>query len=103
MTVSILQVGGELTGDPGLIFALAAVTAIAGLFVAYQAYRGYERNESRPMLYLAIGIVLLTAVPVGLNWLLSLWTASTDAEILLVVTTSHLAGVLTILYALTRA
>lgn len=101
MTPLQLATGG--TGAPGVIFVIAATTAVAGLFVAYQAYRGYRRNESRPMLYLAVGISLLTVVPVGLNALLALGTGSTDAEILLAVTASHLAGVLAVLYALTRA
>lgn len=89
--------------DAGLIAVFAAATAIAGAFVAVLAYWGYRRNESRPMLYLAVGIVLLTAVPVGLNYCLLAVTAMTDAEILLVVTVAHLAGVAAILYALTRA
>jgi hypothetical protein len=33
------------------------------LVVVSQALRGYRRNDSRPMLFLALGIVLLTIVP----------------------------------------
>ncbi len=33
------------------------------LIVVSQAVRGYRRNDSRPMLFLALGIVLLTIVP----------------------------------------
>ncbi|WP_152041185.1 DUF7521 family protein [Salinigranum salinum] len=33
------------------------------LVIVYQAIRGYRRNGSRPMLFLALGIVLLTIVP----------------------------------------
>jgi hypothetical protein len=33
------------------------------LIIVYQAVRGYRRNGSRPMLFLAVGIVLLTIVP----------------------------------------
>jgi len=46
----------------GLSTVTATVTALAGAFVAYQGYRGYRRNDSPPMLYLAIGILLLTTV-----------------------------------------
>lgn len=99
MMVSLLQVSDVL----GPVFVFAVMTAVAGVFVAYQAYRGSRRNESRPMLYLAVGIVLLTAVPVGVDYGLVALTAATDAEILLMITVSHLAGVLAILYALTRA
>lgn len=81
----------------------SAVIAAAGGFVAYQAYRGYQCNESRPMLYLAVGIVFLTVVPAGINYGLSSATTATDAEILGAITVAHLGGVVAILYALTRA
>ena len=103
MTPELLQLSAASGSDAGVVAVFAAVTAIAGAFVAFLAYRGYQRNESRPMLYLAGGIVLLTTVPVGLNYSLVALTAATDAEILLVVTASHLAGVAAIFYALTRA
>lgn len=93
-------------GEPSpeaVVFLFVAVTAVVGLFVAYQAYRGYRRNDSRPMLYLAVGVLLLTAVPAGANVVLSAATAATDAEILLVISLAHLVGVVSVLYALTRA
>lgn len=37
-----------------------AVTAVVGLFVALLAYRGYRRNDTRQMLFLAVGIALVT-------------------------------------------
>ncbi len=86
-----------------LALGFSGLTGIVGLFVASVAYRGYRRNESRPMLYLALGIVLLTAVPAAVNVLLTASTGATDAEILLSLTVSHLCGVVSILYALTRA
>jgi hypothetical protein len=100
---SSLPLAGAATPGDGRILAVAAVTAVVGAFVAYQAYRGYRRNGSRPMLYLAVGIALLTAVPVGVDYALVTLTAATDAEILLAVTIAHLAGVAAILYALTGA
>lgn len=100
---ALLQLSEALANAVMLTFIFAAATAVAGTFVAYQAYRGYRRNESRPMLYLAVAIVLLTAVPIGVNYSLSTLTTASDAEILLVVTAAHLAGVVAILYALTRA
>lgn len=48
-----------------LIVTFAAVTGAVGMFVVYQAYRGYRRNGRRPMLYLAVGIILLTVPPLG--------------------------------------
>lgn len=46
--MSYLLVAGNL-----LVIAL-------GFLVAYQSYRGYRRNDSLPMLYLAVGFVLLS-------------------------------------------
>lgn len=88
--------------DLGVITLFAAATAITGLFVASLAYRGYQRNASRPMRYLAFGILLLTTVPVFVDYALRGVTTATEAEILFVITVSHLTGVLAILYALTR-
>lgn len=102
MTGPITQLSGGGNAE-GVVLTFAVVTAVAGALVAYQAYRGYRRNRSRPMLYLAVGIALLTAVPVGVDYALAALTGATDAEILLAVTVAHLAGVSVILYALTRA
>ncbi|WP_251342905.1 DUF7521 family protein [Haloplanus halophilus] len=46
--------------------ALLAVTLLGlvlGLAIVFQAYRGYRRNRSQPMLWLAVGLILLTVVP----------------------------------------
>lgn len=93
----------ETLASETIVFGFVAAIAVVGIFVAYQAYRGYRRNDSRPMLFLAIGILLLTAIPAGANLGLSVLIAATDAEILLVISLAHLAGVGSILYALTRA
>lgn len=98
-----LQLPVEELAPETIVFGFVAVIAVVGVFVAYQAYRGYRRNDSRPMLFLAISIFLLTAVPAVANIGLSVLTSSTDAEILLVISLTHLAGVVSILYALTRA
>ena len=99
----VLLQASEFANEVTLTYIFAAVVAVAGVFVAYQAYRGYRRNESRPMLYLAIAITLLTVVPVGVDYTLATLTGANDAIILLVITAAHLAGVAAILYALTRA
>lgn len=99
----LLQLPAGKLAPEAIVLGFAAVIAVIGGFVAYQALRGYRRNNSRPMLFLAISILLLTAVPAGANIGLSVLTSATDAEILLVVSLSHFAGVVSILYALTRA
>lgn len=39
------------------------VTVLPEFVVAYVAIQGYRRNESRPMLFVATGFVLLVGVP----------------------------------------
>jgi hypothetical protein len=53
------------------VVALAATlaaggTALVGLFIAYHAYRGLRRNESRPMWFLSVGLVLVFGVTYGI-------------------------------------
>ena len=40
-----------------------------GLVIGVQAYRGFRRNDSRPMRSLSMGLILLTAVPFTLSFL----------------------------------
>jgi hypothetical protein len=44
----------ELLAGKLLVMAL-------GLLIAYQGFRGYRRNHSEPMLFVAVGFVFLTA------------------------------------------
>lgn len=87
----------------GFIFLLEFVTAVGGLFVAYQAHRGYRRNGSRPMLYLAAGVLLLTAVPFAVSYALETLTLASDALLVLAVGTLDVLGLSAVLYSLTRA
>lgn len=51
-----------------LILLLVTLGAmILGLFIAFQAFRGYRRNQSRRMLFLALGLGLLTVAPFVLS------------------------------------
>lgn len=36
------------------------VTMLLGFLIAYQAYRGYRRNDSDPMLMLAVGFLFIS-------------------------------------------
>lgn len=45
------------------ILATSLGLIVLGLVIGVQAYRGFRRNDSRPMQYLSIGLILLTAVP----------------------------------------
>lgn len=93
-----VAIGGESLG-----VLASALTAAVGLFVAYQAYRGFRRNESRPMLYLAIGIFLVTTVSFVASHVVVVALGTSDAVALLVRTLLDVAGLSAILYALTGA
>lgn len=44
------------------LLAAALGLVVLGLVLGYQAYRGFRRNDSRPMQFLSVGLILLTAV-----------------------------------------
>ena len=90
-----------VVADPAaILFATALATAAAGLAVAWVAYRGYRRNDSAAMLYLAIGIAFVTAGPFLVSYGLSPAVALSDATTLLGVLGTTIAGLLSILYSL---
>ena len=80
--------------------ATDVLSAILGLFIAYQAYRGYRRNGSRPMLFISIGFVLVLAVPFLLLLLYLAIPPLTETVTSLITQTSQVVGLLAILYAL---
>lgn len=82
----------------GLVIAKLVAMSL-GFVVAYQAYRGYRRNDSRSMLYVAIGFVFISfgAIVEGILYDvvgLSFHDSGTVATAIVIV------GMLTILYAL---
>lgn len=81
----------------------ATLTALVGAFVAYQAYRGYRRNDSRPMLYLAVGILLLTTVPFLVSQTLAFTGVAGPAAGELAGLTVSVVGLLAVLYSFTGA
>jgi len=56
-----MTVAGFSLVELAVVLAAAGSTAV-GLYIGYQAYRGLRRHDSRPMRYLSVGLVLLTAV-----------------------------------------
>ena len=79
-------------------FAVLALGVVVGSLVAYQAFRGYRRNDSRPMLFLAVGLALLGPV----HFLLSLAPLSA-AAVGVALQTVDVLGLLAVGYSLTRA
>lgn len=77
------------------------LTAVLGLLIAYTAYKGYRRNDSRPMFFIALGFALAIGVPVLLVVPLILVSGTTVAAALTVLSEVFtLVGLGSILYAL---
>lgn len=84
------------------VFFIGMTSALLGTVVAWTAYRGYTRNNSHPMLFLAIGVAFLTVVPFVLSHTIDRVTNATDATVLLVVTACHLLGLVAIVRSFRR-
>ena len=80
--------------------ATDVLSAVIGLFIAYQAYRGYRRNDSRPMLVIAVGFALALAVPFLLVVLYVAIPFLSETAIAVLSQLSQLSGLVAILYAL---
>ena len=78
------------------------VTLLVGTFVAYQSYRGYRRNDSRAMLALALGIVLLIPVAYTANFLLGTLGTFTAIQSELVFQTISIFGLIVVFYGFIR-
>ncbi len=76
------------------------LVAIVGTLIAVQAYRGYRRNDSQAMLYLAIGLALLTLGPFVVNVVLTSLGGTEQPTIVFVENVSRLAGLCSITYSL---
>jgi len=73
------------------------VTIVLALAIAYVAFRGYDRNDSRPMLCIAVGFVLAFGGP-GLVFVLSLVAPIPSLVTGGVTQAIEILGMLTILY-----
>jgi len=71
-----------------------------GLFIAYQAYRGYRRNDSEPMFYIALGFAIIFAFPF---LFLGVYALVPDASLVSIqgaIQLVELVGMAAIIYAL---
>lgn len=80
----------------GTNLLLAALSAV----VVVQCYRGYRRNDSRPLLFLGVGIGLVTLPSFVLYVLVAGFGVPPYVDLLALTQT---AGLLSVLYAFTRA
>lgn len=80
--------------------ASESVTVILGVAISYIAYRGYRRNGSRPMLFVAAGFVLIAGIP-GVIFLFLYLLLDIPAPIVnSLVQVSEVTGMASILYGL---
>lgn len=72
---------------------------LLGAYVGYQAYRGYRRNDNRPILFLGLGIFLVTTVR-QLAAVATFVVAGDEPLVLLVVFFGvSITGLVSVLYA----
>ncbi len=93
---------GDLTTVQKLLVASGYVTVALGLAISYIAYRGWRRNDSRPMLLIAIGFILVVGVPGVLQTLLLFFGFGDRILMSAVIHVSQIVGMAAILYALWR-
>jgi zinc transporter ZupT len=77
-----------------------SLTVLLGLAISYIAYRGYRRNQSRPMLFVAAGFALVVGVPAAAGVVLYVVFDAPIPVINSVGQVSELAGMAAILYGL---
>jgi len=94
------------TSDPSGLLLLALqgyelVGAVLGIVIAGLAYRGYRRNDSRPMLFVSLGFALALGIPLVLTVVyLALPVDGWQVAMQLVTQTVEIAGLLCIIYGL---
>ncbi len=47
-----------------IVTIIKLVALVLGTFIVYLAYKGYRRNTSKPLLYVALGFALITAATI---------------------------------------
>ncbi len=83
-----------------VLVASEFVTLFLGLAISYIAYRGYRRNDSRPMLFIALGFVFVVGVPGLVGGLYAFAGVGDEIVVAGITQVSELAGMLSIFYAL---
>lgn len=97
-----------MVGYQTAIVAVAALSTALGLYIGYQAYRGFRRNDSRPMQLLSVGLILLTAVTYTTAFVATLLLRrgflplALEQPVTLVTRVFQLVGLLLIAYSLYR-
>ncbi|MBZ6493384.1 DUF7521 family protein [Natrinema longum] len=99
MSRSVVRIG-EATLLELLTVASLFLVALFGTIIAYQAYRGYRRNDATSMFYLAVGLLLLTLFPFLINVVITTVVDPEQIVIALLENVSRLLGLVSITYSL---
>lgn len=75
------------------------VVLVLGAYVGYQAYRGYRRNDNRPVLFLGLGIFLATTVRQLTSIIAYLLVGESPLLLLVVFFGISITGLVSVLYA----
>jgi predicted permease len=81
-------------------------SALVGLLIGYQAYRGFRRHDDRSMQFLSLGLVLLTAVSFSVAFFGTLLiradvlSSNVGSPLTLLVRFAQFAGLVCIAYSL---
>ncbi|WP_445972134.1 DUF7521 family protein [Halorubrum miltondacostae] len=67
MRLMLQTAEAQLSSDYLLLLSVSLISLGLALFIVFHAYRGYQRNSSVRMLYLACGLGLITVVPMALS------------------------------------
>lgn len=97
-----------LLASSAIAFASGIVVLILGSALSFRAYQGHRRNQSRPMLLLAIGISLITVFPtlselIIVPWFVARYFTPGTGAVSLTLTVSRVSeaiGISFILYSL---
>ncbi len=99
MTSDVVRLDQASTFEVLTVVSLLLV-ALVGTLIAFQAYRGYRRNDSEAMLFLAIGLLFLTLGPFVLNLLLTSLGTVEQQTVVFLENVSRLIGLCAITYSL---
>lgn len=101
LPLTVLQ-SGQPAGAVGVgLFAYELVGAALGLFIAFLAWRGYRRNQSRAMLFVSLGFVLVLGVPLAVTLAyLALPVSGYRVAVQALTQTFEIAGLLCIIHGL---
>lgn len=99
MDAPLQVVVGDSPSVAALVFLGRTAAFLIACWIAWRTYRGYERVRAPALLWLALGIALLAAVPTMVRFLLPTATNAPALTTTALARTSEVAGLLAILYA----